>query len=159
MSDLGLNRANFRYLADEILKNGHKVRFQVSGESMQPFIQDGDILEIAPLAGKRIKPGEIMLVDAGSERLLVHRVIKTSHSEVYTEFLVKGDNSSSPDGWFRMENFLGRVEIVLRGGKHFNLSSFPHRLKSRFWVTISPWISSFSWLPLNFRNWIRRCFL
>lgn len=159
MSILGLNRTEFRLLADEILGHGHKVRFQASGESMQPFIQNGDILEVAPLAGRHIQPGDVLLVDAGSERLLVHRVIKAGHQGGNPRYLVKGDNSSSADGWFQMENCLGRVEIVERRDWQYDLTSTSHRWKSRMWVTVAPWTAKFSWLPKKFREWLRRIFL
>ena len=58
-----LNGPDFRRLAGEILAAGNRVRFQAGGESMHPFIQDGDILEVAPLSNSlKIKIGDVLLV-------------------------------------------------------------------------------------------------
>ena len=158
MSVLGLNRADFRAIAAQLLENGHRVRFQASGSSMQPFIQDNDILEVAPLVGKRINYGDVLLVENEEGKLLVHRVVKTRYREGIPIYLIKGDTCTSPDGWFRVENILGRVEFVQRECQRINLISYSQRWKTRIWVAITPWVSKFSWLPewfrLRIRNWL-----
>jgi hypothetical protein len=126
---------------------------------MQPFIQNGDILEVAPLAGMRIKCGDVLLVEAGEGRLLVHRVVKTGRRNGISIYLIKSDTSALPDGWFRSENILGRVEVVERGGQQIRLSSGAQQMRARVWVTINPWVAKFSWLPEWFRHRIRNWLL
>jgi hypothetical protein len=79
MSDYRLNGIEFQGLTRQILYIGCGVRFQACGGSMQPFIHAKDILEIAPLTGKQIKYGDVLLVESGEGRLLAHRVVKTNH--------------------------------------------------------------------------------
>jgi hypothetical protein len=158
MSVIGLNRVDFHSIAIQILENGHHLRFQANGRSMQPFIQDKDILEVAPLAGKRIHCGDVLLVSAGEGRLLAHRVVKMDHHGGISIYLIKSDVNASPDGWYRSENILGRVELVNRGTKQIILTSTLRQLKSRLWVMIIPWKSKMSWLPERLRqgvwNWL-----
>jgi signal peptidase I len=159
MSILGLNGTEFHALAGQILGSGHRVRFQASGGSMQPFIQSGDILVVAPLAGTRIKCGDVLLVEAGEGRLLVHRVVKTGRRNGISVYLIKSDTCALPDGWFRSENILGRVEVVERGGQQIRLSSGAQQMRARVWVTINPWVAKFSWLPAWFRHLVRNWLL
>jgi hypothetical protein len=125
---------------------------------MQPFIQNNDILEVAPLAGKRIKCGDVLLVEACKGRLLAHRVVKMDRRNGISQYLIKSDAGASPDGWFQLENILGWVEVVERGCQRIKLTSGAQKFRSRVWVMISPWVSKFSWLPDRFRqgvwNWL-----
>ncbi len=155
MSVLGLNGTEFQALAEQLLAEGHRVRFQASGESMQPFIQDKDILEVAPLEGKRIKPGDVLLVETGEGRLLAHRVVKISRNNGTTFYVTRGDGCITTDGRFRLENILGRVETVERGNKRIILTSILQRLRALLWIRIMPLIRRFFWLLEGFRRRVR----
>ena len=155
MSILGLNRAEFHALTNQILSEGHKLRFRASGDSMQPFIHDGDILEVSPASGQVVHCGDVLLVDIDDGRLLVHRVIKTRQVESQFSYLIQGDNCSSMDGWFQAKDILGRVVQVRRGNREIDLTSLPQRYKARVWVTIKPFAPYFYWLPGSFRQFIR----
>jgi signal peptidase I len=155
MSVHELNRTKFRTLVGEILKSGNRVRFQANGGSMQPFIRNNDILEVASLDSRRIKCGDVLLVETGEGRLLVHRVAKIDHRDGISNYLITGDNSSAPDGWYRSENILGRLEVVERGTRRIKLTSFPQQWRARFWVTVAPLLLKFSWLPEWFRKLLR----
>jgi signal peptidase I len=126
---------------------------------MQPFIQNGDILEVAPLAGKRIKCGDVLLVEASEGRLLVHRVVKIAHRGGIFIYLIKGDTSASPDGWFRLENILGRVEVVEHDRQQIKLTTGAQKRRARVWVMIIPWVSKISWLLERFRQRVRHWLL
>jgi hypothetical protein len=155
MSVIGLNRVDFRSIASQILVSGHRLRFQANGGSMQPFIQNNDILEVAPIAGKRINCGDVLLVEVGDGRLLAHRVVQTSRRDGIRIYLIKSDAGDSPDGWFRIDDILGRVEVVERGCQRIRLTSGAQQWRARLWVIIAPWVSKFSWLPERFRQGVR----
>jgi hypothetical protein len=155
MPVLELNSIEFHDLAHQILRSGHRIRFQAKGESMQPFIRNSDILEVVPILGKRIHLGDVLLVEASEGRLLAHRVVKTGCSGSITVYLIKSDMCDSPDGWFGVENILGRVEVVERGNQRIVLSFRTQYWKARIWVWINPWGSNVSWMPKWFRYRIR----
>lgn len=159
MSVRRLNGAQFRDLAAPVLRDGHRLRFQARGGSMEPFIKDGDVLEVAPLGEGRARHGDVLLVEAGDGRLLAHRVIKTGRRGGERWFLLRGDACPDPDGWFDTKHLLGRVLIVDRGGRRINLASPSARLSARLWVTIAPWTSRFSWLPERPRHYLRQILL
>ena len=155
MSVYRINGPDFRIIAREILAAGNRVRFQAGGESMHPFIQDGDILEVAPLSNSlNIKIGDVLLVYSDSARLLAHRVIKINNCGTKS-YLIKADAGTSPDGWFRTENILGRVEVKERAGLRIILTSSIRRWKALVWVFLAPWVIWFLWLPVSLRRHVR----
>jgi hypothetical protein len=159
VSGLGLNGAEFHDLARQILGSGNQLRFQARGQSMHPSIQDGDVLVVAPLAGKRIRCADVLLVDTGRSRLLAHRVIKIDRTNRPTRFLLKMDTGSVPDGWFTEEGILGRVEALERGAIKIRLTSGLLFWKARIWLAMAPWASKFIWLPERFRQRLRHWLL
>ena len=48
---ISLNRDEFAELALQILDDGNSLKFRAHGESMNPFIRNGDILEVQPVPG------------------------------------------------------------------------------------------------------------
>ena len=156
MAARGLNGAEFYDLADQILQAGHRMRFHARGRSMLPFIQDGDLLEVAPLDSDRASCGDVLLVEASQKRVLAHRVVKTRQHDGKLTFLIKGDNCASPDGWFGLENILGRVVVVDRGSQLIELTSRSQSWRARMWILIAPWIPKFTWVPKWLSRYVRR---
>src|SRR5206468_11027725 len=54
------SRAIFPDLAAELLRRGNRVRFRAAGASMQPTIEDGELITVAPVAPESVKRGEIL---------------------------------------------------------------------------------------------------
>jgi signal peptidase len=156
MSVRRLNGAEFHDLASAILQTGHLLRFQASGGSMQPFIRDGDTLEVAPLAREHVRYGDVLLVETCDGKWLAHRVVKIGRRDGKPAFLIKGDACSNPDGWLGIECVLGRVVVVEHDRQLITLTSKSHQCLSGIWVMIAPWIPKFSWLPERLRQYLRR---
>lgn len=158
MSVRRLNGAEFRGLAEPVLRNGHRLRFQAGGGSMEPFIKDGNVLEIAPVAEARVRRGDVLLVEAWDGKWLAHRVVKTGRRGGRRQFLIKGDACPFPDGWFGAERVLGRVVSLAIGSQRIDLSAGVSRLQASLWVILSPWTPKLSWLPKRSRRRLRRIF-
>ena len=45
----------------ELLRRGAYVRFRAIGASMQPTIEDGELITVAPVAPESVKRGDILL--------------------------------------------------------------------------------------------------
>lgn len=83
-------------------------RFKVSGNCMQPLIQKGDWVIIAPLGIDRtLHQGEIVLVDRGVD-FVVHRIVFSNDSRIIT----RGDWTGSFDPPAKRENILGQVVLI-----------------------------------------------
>ena len=109
-------------LVESLLAEGYGVRFRASGRSMQPTIQDGDALILAPAAPARIRTGDIVLVRR--ERFVAHRVIKmTALPDGSVSVLTRGDASICCDPSVTREAILGKVVAVERAGQRYAVDS------------------------------------
>ena len=108
----------FLGLARAVLGRGASFRFRASGGSMAPFIREGDLLTIRPLADNAPHLGDIVaFIHPDRERLTVHRIIGRRNGAC----LLRGDNASRPDGWVPWTKVLGRLETADRRGRRVRI--------------------------------------
>ena len=99
-------------MAHELLSRGEPLKFTARGQSMWPYLLDGDVVEIVPRKAP-VSIGDIVFVP-NVEFGQVHRVIDVDHSG---RVLVRGDALYEPDGWFDLEQISGVLGSVLRRGR------------------------------------------
>jgi phage repressor protein C with HTH and peptisase S24 domain len=103
-----------------VLDKGKPVRFEARGTSMHPFIQDGDVVTVVPLAGPDPRPGDVTaFVHAATGGVRVHRVVKVDAGR----YLLKGDNALDGDGAVSRDMILGLVVRLERGGRAIPVGS------------------------------------
>ncbi len=99
----------------KICEKGIPFKFTAKGTSMSPFICDGDSLIIEPFI-KDINPeiGDVVaFISPEDGHLIIHRVIKKQDRQ----YLLKGDNVYSCDGYCGKNNLHGYVKEVIIMGK------------------------------------------
>ena len=133
-----LSGAQFAALARAVLNSGASLRFRARGGSMYPTLQQGDILLIRPVSAHWLSKGDIVLCQAGSERLVAHRILGVGSRQKGSRFLVKGDHCGSQDGWVAGTTVLGRVAQVERGQQNISLESKRYRLLGYLIACLSP---------------------
>lgn len=118
-----VDSAQFEAACEAALKQGARVRFRASGQSMQPNVLDGDVAIVAPLADKRLRRGEIVLL-RNSRGLLLHRVI--GRNEKSGEIITRGDAGQEAD--LPPEQVLGRAIAIEREGRTISLTGIRMRV-------------------------------
>ena len=120
----------FNEITVELLRRGAYVRFRAIGASMQPTIEDGELITVAPVAPESVKRGDILLYQ--NERgVFAHRVVGRVKGTVpllegdcpLDHYLLRGDASVSCDAPVQLEQVIGRVVAVQRGGRNLALDS------------------------------------
>ena len=112
--ELPLTGESLAGLMRAVLDKGKPVRFEARGTSMEPFVQDGDIVTVAPLTASRPKPGDIAaFVHPGAGGVRLHRVVKVEAGR----YLLKGDNALDADGALTRDMILGLVVRLERRGR------------------------------------------
>src|SRR5437867_9676058 len=118
----------FNEITAELLRRGAYVRFRAAGASMQPTIEDGELITVAPVVPESVKRGDILLYQ--NERSVVaHRVVGVVKGTVTINggdsppYLMRGDASVSCDPPVAREQVIGRVVGVQRGGRNLVLDS------------------------------------
>jgi signal peptidase I len=134
-----LSGAGFTVLMEAVLEKGVPFRFTAHGNSMTPFIRDGDVITVAP---GRIRFGDIVaFARPHGGKLTVHRVVGISRDG----YLIKGDNLLMPDGCVPRTTLLGRVVGVERRSRRMRLGLGIERVVIAFlsrcgWLI--PWIGA-----------------
>ena len=138
MSERLINHEDFGALAGEVLKQGSSFKFRAHGNSMRPFIYNGDTVELIGEDPDRIRRGDIVLCWLTKEFLLLHRVIRVQKTDHGLIFTIQGDAFSWPDGVIPAENVIGKAAAVLRRGKWVALDTFPMATLSKIWLILIP---------------------
>jgi hypothetical protein len=106
-------------LAVELLNSAGKVRSVARGASMFPSIRPGDTLEIRRVAFEAVSAGDVILALNGA-CLCTHRVEREEFRSGRRVLITSGDalpfEDAEPVG---EDEFLGRVDYIVREGKRF----------------------------------------
>ncbi len=109
-------------LLSDVIGKGVPFRFRAKGFSMSPFVKDGDILTVSPLAGREPRMGDVIAFrHPETGRVAVHRVVGKRAGTM----ILKGDNSPEGDGPLPSGTALGIVTTVERAGQRVRLGLGP----------------------------------
>ena len=148
----------FNEITAELLRRGAYVRFRAIGASMQPTIEDGELITVAPMAPESVKRGDILLYQSESG-VHAHRVVGRVKGTVpllegdcpLDHYLLRGDASVSCDAPVQLEQVIGRVVAVQRGGRSLALDSHLANLLRLARLRIAK-SKAFRLLHLNYQN-------
>ena len=98
------------------MAKGGLIRLRVSGSSMTPLIEPGDVVLVRHVKLEDLRRGDLILVEQGGS-FLVHRLVAADVHGVRT----KGDNASHADLPVVPQDVLGRVVGVEKSGKRIEL--------------------------------------
>ena len=106
---------------DVLAGEAGRATLRVVSQSMSPRIEQGDAIEIVRVSYKTLTPGDVVVFSSEAAGLVVHRLLWRDHplgqpSHVFT----KGDAVGCLDRSVPVEQVLGRVETVIRGGSRFS---------------------------------------
>lgn len=126
----------FPDLTTDLLRRGSHVRFRAVGASMQPTIEDGELITVAPVGPESVRRGEILLYQ--NERgVFAHRVVRTVKGTFPYLYLLRGDAAVECDPPVSRAQVIGRVVAVQRGTRSLALD---HRMGNllrlaRLWIS------------------------
>ena len=94
----------FQQLAGDLVNGGFTFRFQARGRSMNPTVQDGEVLCVQPLEHKTLRVGDIVLTKTAGD-FTAHRIIQ-KRGDLFT---TRGDAGCEPDGEVHRGQIFGVV--------------------------------------------------
>lgn len=117
------------------------------GLSMNPTLGEAEIIEVAPLGARPIRPGDVVYFqESGKGPQVVHRVIRITPAGLIT----RGDNNRRPDpSPLPAAAVIGRVVGVWRGQKRRPVSGGQKGL------FLSRWLQGRSLLVRSIAPWLR----
>ncbi|MGR0482681.1 MAG: S24/S26 family peptidase [Candidatus Electronema sp. V4] len=115
---IGIREPGAFDLVQTLLRQGVMVRIRVSGDSMRPLLQGGELVEVAPLGQAIPSLGDILFVRSRQDAPIIHRLIWQRRQNGRRQLLTKGDACPGFDGFIPVEQVLGRVDRVLISDQH-----------------------------------------
>jgi hypothetical protein len=109
----------FNELSVQLLRRGHRVRFQAPGWSMHPTIKDRETVTVGPIAPSDVRKGDIVFYQLNGG-VFVHRVVRIKNGDHMPSFVLRGDALGSPDESVTAQQVLGKVVCVERNGRSIN---------------------------------------
>jgi len=146
-----LSETVFTEVLQAFLQKEIPFRFKAAGQSMSPFIKDGDQLTVSSLSNKSPRFGDVVVcIHPESKKLIIHRLIGKKSSS----YMIKGDNTYGKYDLIPGKNILGKVSKVERNGRRvffgagferiliafLNRSDFHLRILLPTWQRLRPYI-------------------
>jgi len=116
-----LETPDFLEQARQLLSRSLPVELRMSGSSMSPGIEDGDIITVEPITAEPIKAGDIVLYHSRFDTAVIHRVVRLERSSSERCIVTRGDAASHNDGPVPLHRVLGRVSRVERAGERIRM--------------------------------------
>jgi len=113
----------FEELCEALLRRGNAVQFRVSGASMQPNVNDGDDVLVAPVKSEELRRGDVVLA-RNEDGLRVHRV--DWFDAASGETILRSDTGLDVDP--ASEYIFGKVVALRRGAEEQRFTKTQTRL-------------------------------
>jgi N-acetylglutamate synthase-like GNAT family acetyltransferase len=132
-----LTAAELEELSRGILAEGEPFSFRARGRSMEPFLREGDLLTVRPVAPEDLRVGDVAFFRAPGPRLVAHRIVGRRARNGRLVLTVRGDAGSGAAELVEGPDVLGRVESVTRGLLARRLDRGFWRRAGRCWAALS----------------------
>lgn len=116
-----LETPDFLEQARQLLSRNLPVELRMSGSSMSPAIEDGDIITVEPVKDEPIRQGDIVLYHSRFDTAVIHRIIRIDRSSSEKSILTRGDSATQSDLPVPIHRVLGRVKLVERAGERIKM--------------------------------------
>lgn len=140
MEKLVCSAAEFSDTLEDMINSGATVPLYVSGNSMTPFLADGqDIVRLRACTQEDFRRGRILLFRRDDGSLVLHRIIKLLPDGM---LLMNGDAQSWCEKTDR-KHAIAAVYEIEHGGKICSADSFLLNVRDTLWMLLKP-----------FRRWL-----
>jgi signal peptidase I len=123
-----IDETTFKLLKSLIYKDGW-LNLPAYGNSMFPYIQQGDLCRFTPCAPALINKGDVILYFSENGQLIAHRFVQKKTIKSKQWFVFKGDTNLGFDQPVEEEKILGRLISIEK--RIFNISC--NHISARLW--------------------------
>ncbi len=124
----------FAELTATLLSTCNELRFQVHGQSMFPFVRDGDIAVVARIDPRALALGDVLACTTAGGGLLIHRLVRIVARPGQELLLItRGDARRVADAPCVAAQIQGRVIRVERDGVARVLAGWRSRWPAALW--------------------------
>jgi signal peptidase I len=119
--EVTLETPDFLEQARLLLSKNLPVELRMSGSSMSPAVEDGDVVTVEPLRDEPIRQGDIVLYQSRYDTAVIHRVVRLDRSSSNRTIVTRGDLASTNDPPVPVHRVLGRVKLIERAGERIKM--------------------------------------
>lgn len=120
---------------EELLKQGKRAVFYVSGTSMTPWIiNNRDSVELISANGLKLKKGDIIFFQPFAGKYVLHRITKV----VTGGYITTGDGNLYRDAFIVGEKVIGKVVLINRKNKEIDCDSMFWKCIFHIWMLLFP---------------------
>ncbi len=134
----GFTHPSATALAAQLLADGTSVLLPARGNSMLPFVREGDILTIEAMKDATPQIDDIVFFRSPHGSPMVHRVIAIRHASAADSFLIRGDASTGIPDCVEQRHVLGRMVSLTRNGRTLDANSRLRRIAAGLWRNLFP---------------------
>jgi signal peptidase I len=116
-TDFSLESPELLSYARYELSHNRPVHVRMTGTSMKPAIDEGDVITVAPVDATSVKPRDIILCVSSSGTVLVHRVAQLQIQDNVMYAVTRADQSQFHDAPIPLTQIIGRVVALQRKGR------------------------------------------
>ena len=139
--EVTLETPDFLQQARVQLGKGLPVVIRMSGTSMRPAIEDGDLITVEPAVEESVRTGDVILYHSVRDTAVIHRVVRIDRSQAEIVIITRGDASSQNDTPVPFHRVLGSVKIVERAGERIDVASNRPRAIARIRIWLNRFFS------------------
>jgi signal peptidase I len=126
-----IDEMTFSLLKSAINRDGW-LNLPAYGDSMFPYIQQGDLCRFTPCNPAFIRKGDVILFSSDSGQLIAHRFVQKKTIKNKQLFVFKGDTNLGFDQPVEQERILGRLVSIEKQ----NIKITSNQVSSRLWGKI-----------------------
>ena len=136
------NKSFFKAVEDYLIE-GKSIQIKVKGNSMLPFLFNGDNIELSKIEKGACKIGEVVLAK-WKDGYVLHRVIFKGRKRFY----LVGDNNLFQIERINPESVIARVISAHREGSSIDIQKIGPRIKGICWFLLRP----FRWIMIKLKK-------
>lgn len=130
MKRLILPNQTFFQLAEQMLRQGHQVKIMAKGQSMRPFLLNGEEVTVVPVPDpNRLRKGIIILAKTTDGTTILHRIHEMGDGFI----LMKGDGNIDQTETVLPADVLGIVSSIHRNGREISPYTLPRQIGAWIW--------------------------
>lgn len=114
---VNLETPDFLEHARQLLSRSIRLEIRMSGSSMRPALEDGDVITIEPVSETPLRAGDVVLYQSRYDTAVIHRVVRIDRSADERLVITRGDAALQNDPPVPIGRILGRVQLIERAGE------------------------------------------
>ncbi len=129
MNDLRYRNVIHHFILEQ-LRKGKGITLKVSGRSMRPLIEEGDVIHVEKCDPTALSIGDIITFKK-NEVYLTHRVLWVRKRDNGIILITKGDNEIDVDPLVSPDEIVGKAVAIKRANRTRHLDTFHLRIINR----------------------------